>query len=241
MIFNTPKAQVDSVSILDAIMREVHKITKPMGFRKYGRTLHRFVSEDISQVINFQLGRAHLGETHLLTVNIAIGVPECTAYLAVKEATIPKYRKEYECNIRSTLGETEGKKVSVYDLRKNTEPIIQDILRQLQNTVLPAFEVLNSRESILAHRRDYPHLDRLNDHLILREEAMIHRHLGDPETAQTKYSAYIHNMIHDTPRRGVNLGTRQCWIQAALKIAKESDISISPEILDEAQHFLSLS
>lgn len=237
MIFDNPRPQVDSVSILNTIMGDVHKITKPLGFRKYGRTLHRFVSEDISQVINFQLGQAYLGETHLLTVNIAIGVPECNIY-----PTEPKkYYKEYECNIRSCLGEAEGKKTAVYDLRRPVEPITTDILRQLLYTVLPAFEVLNSREAILAHRREYPNFDRLNDHLILREEAIIYRHLGDSEHATRKYDEYLHNMIHAAPRRGVTLGTRQGWLQAALEIAAKKNIQISPEILAEAQHFLALT
>ena len=237
MIFDNPKPLVDSTSILNGIQREVHKVLKPLGFAKHGRTEHRFVSGDISQVINFQLGQAYLGETHLLTVNVAIGVPECNVYPIEPK----KYYKEYECNIRSSLGETEGKKTAVYDLRRNIEPITQDILRQLQNTVLPAFDVLNSREAILAHRRDYPHLDRMNRHLILREEAMIHRHMGDSECATRKYDAYLHSMINAAPRRGVKLGTRQGWLQAALEIAGKKDIRISPEILEEAQSFLALA
>ena len=38
---------------IDYIESEVYKRIKPLGFRKHGRTLHRFVSGDISQVISF--------------------------------------------------------------------------------------------------------------------------------------------------------------------------------------------
>ena len=51
---------LDTTKVLDAIEKAVHTVVKPYGFRKHGRTLHRFVSGDISQVINFQLGQAYL-------------------------------------------------------------------------------------------------------------------------------------------------------------------------------------
>lgn len=38
---------------LDYIENTVYLQMKPLGFRKHGRVLHRFVSEDISQVIQF--------------------------------------------------------------------------------------------------------------------------------------------------------------------------------------------
>lgn len=239
MIFDNPKPLVDSTPIVNEIQKEVHKLLKPLGFRKFGRTEHRYVDGDISQVVNFQLGQAYLGETHLLMVNIAIRVPECM-YCMLGQP-MKKYYKEYECNIRSELGAVEGKKESVYDLRKNVESIIADILRQLSDTVLPAFTVLNSREAILAHRREYRRFDLLNDHLILREEAMMLRHMGDPDGATAKYDAYLQDMIHEKPRRGVPLGTRQGWLSAALKIAERSDISVSPDVLEECKEFLKMT
>ena len=44
---------LDAGSVLNIIEKSVFDNLKPHGFRKHGRTLHRFVSEDISQVINF--------------------------------------------------------------------------------------------------------------------------------------------------------------------------------------------
>lgn len=241
MIFDNPKPLVDSTPIVNEIQKEVHKLLKPLGFRKFGRTEHRFVDGDVSQVVNFQLGQAYLGNSHLLTVNIAIGVPECMDHLMDRQSETKKYYKEYECNIRSELGSVEGKKNPVYDLRKPIESIITDILRQLSDTVLPAFAILNSREAILSHRREYPMLDSMNRHLILREEAMMLRHMGDHAGATAKYDAYLLDMLHEKPRRGVKLGTRQGWLSAALKLAERSDISISPDILEECKVFLELT
>ena len=238
MIFDNPKPLVDSTSILNGIQREVHKVLKPLGFAKHGRTEHRFVSGDISQVINFQLGQAYLGETHLLHVNIGIRVPECMEYRLEIIPDKKKYYPEHECNLRSRLGEVEGKKESVYDLRKPAEPIIADILRQINDFVLPAFAVLNSREAILAHRREYPNLDRHFAHLILREEAIMLKAMGHLDAASEKFGAFLHDSIHEKPRRGVKLGTRQGWLQASLRIAEKVRIPISSDIMAEAQEFL---
>lgn len=169
--------------VLDEIVNAVYEELKPLGFRKYGQTLHRFVSGDISQVINFQLGEARRGENHLLYVNVGIRVPECEARSFAAELEQKKYYHEYECNIRSRLGTVEGREEACYDLRKSAEDIQDDILRQITEVVLPAFDVLNSRDGILLHRREFPDFDTLNDHLILLEEAMIHGRLEDREKA----------------------------------------------------------
>lgn len=183
---------LDTEKVLDIIEKAVYAVVKPYGFRKHGRTLHRFVSCDISQVINFQLGQAHHGETHLLRVNVGIRVPECMTRSFIPEKTTKKYYHEYECNIRSHLGIVEGKKESCYDLRQSSDEIISDIIRQVQEYVIPVFETLNSRDSILSRRRDYPQFDLLNHHLILLEEAMIYGRCGEIAKATDTFRRYYH-------------------------------------------------
>lgn len=46
--------ETNTTQIVDDIEAAVYAHIRPYGFRKYGRTLHRFVSGDISQVIHFQ-------------------------------------------------------------------------------------------------------------------------------------------------------------------------------------------
>ena len=182
----------DPAKVLDGIEAAVYVLVKPYGFQKHGRTLHRFVSGDISQIILFQLGQAYRGETHLLVVNVGIRVPECVNRQFCAEANPRKYYHEYDCNIRSRLGEIEGKEVSCYDLRQPVSPIAGDILRQIETLVIPTFEILNSREAILAKRRDYPLFDSLNRHLILLEEAMIYGRQRDLEKARETFCLYYH-------------------------------------------------
>ena len=182
--------KVNTSKILDNIEKAVYMEIKPYGFQKHGRTLHRFVSEDISQLINFQVGQAYRGETHLLFVNVGIRVPECALRSFEREETPRPYYHNYDCNMRSWLGTVEGRKESCYDLRKPAEPIIADILRQIRETVIPVFDKLNSRDAILEKRRDYPQFDVLNRHLILLEEAMIYGRRGEREKAAEVFQQY---------------------------------------------------
>ena len=183
---------LDTSAVLNRIEKAVYAVVKPYDFKKHGRTFHRFVSEDISQVISFQLGQTYRGETHLLWVNIGIRVPECMTRRFTPEESAKRYYHEYECNIRSRLGEIEGKNASCYDLRNSTDKIIEDIVRQIQTLVIPIFEALNSRDAILSRRREYPLFDLLNNHLILLEEAMIHGRYGDIAKAAELFNLYYH-------------------------------------------------
>ena len=106
-----------------------------------------------------------------------------------------KYYHEHECNIRSRLGEIDGGKVKVFDLRGDADEITAEIAREVETKVLPAFNVLNSRDAILLHRRDYPRFDTLNDHLILLEEAMIYGRRGQTDRAKALFERYYQGVL----------------------------------------------
>ena len=46
--FLKKKTEINTTQIVDEIEAAVYEHIKPYGFKKHGRTLHRFVSEDIS-------------------------------------------------------------------------------------------------------------------------------------------------------------------------------------------------
>jgi hypothetical protein len=192
--------KIDVKSCIDRIENEIYQILKPLGFRKHGRTLHRFVSGDISQVVGFQCGESYREETHLMWVRIGIRVPE--SYEWTFEPQKPKkFYHEYECNMRSTLGLTDQQELAVranggcipdgttYDLRNDLDEIIEDISRKIKQDVIPALGVLSSREAILAHRRDYPRYDTF-DRQILLEEAMIYGRNHNIDKAKELFEAY---------------------------------------------------
>ena len=166
--------EINTTQIVDEIESAVYAHVKPYGFKKYGRTLHRFVSGDISQVIYFQNGMPAHGMGGLLCVNVGIRIPECSDRVFQPKAEKKKYYHDYDCTIRSRLGTVSGKQKTWYDLRGKTDRITKNIMDEIDQHVLPAFEVLSSREAILQHRREYPLLDNMSSRLIALEECMIY-------------------------------------------------------------------
>ena len=81
--------------------------------------------------------------------------------------------------------------------RKKADKIIKSILDEIDQYVLPAYEVLSSREAILAHRKDYPLLDNLGHRLILLEECMIYGHLGNVEKAKQLFQEYYQSAVDE--------------------------------------------
>ena len=178
--------QLDTKCIVDEIEKAVYAEMKPLGFKKHGRTLHRFVDGDISQVINFQTGCPPKGIYDVLWVRIGIRVPECELRSFEPETDLKKYYPEHCCNMRSCLREIEGKKEDYYDLHDSIQEITNDVLRQIKEYVIPAFNVLNSRFAILENCRSYPHLG----HLILLEEAMLWGRMGNLQKAEEAFNQY---------------------------------------------------
>ncbi len=194
--FSKKKSEINTTQTVDEIESAVYAHIKPYGFKKHGRTLHRFVSGDISQVIHFQSGMPARGMGGLLCVNLGIRIPECSERAFQVKNEKKKYYHEYECTIRSRLGIVSGKNETWYNLRKNTAKITDSIISETDKYVLPAYEVLNSREAILAHRKDYPLLDNMSS-LILLEECMIYGHLGNIEKAKEFFELYYQSAVNE--------------------------------------------
>ncbi len=181
---------------IDRIEAATYKVLKPFGFSKHGRTLHRFVEGDISQVVNFQCGQAYLEMTHLMWVNLGIRVPECFEREFSPSRPLKAFYHEYECNIRARIGEQGGGNARTFNLKEeDPDAMAAAITEVLLGQVLPVYDILSSRVAILAHRHEYPHFDRLDHHLILLEEAMIYGHLGDLDKARTAFDAYYRDCL----------------------------------------------
>lgn len=187
--FQKKPPQIHAPAVLDQIEAAVYAHLKPLGFRKHGRTLHRLVSGDISQVVNFQY------HYYSFCVNVGIRVPECEERTFTPPINGKKYYHEYNCNIRSRLGTVSGHRETWYDLTKDPEKLAAHICRELDAYVLPAFEALHSRDQILNQRRNYPRLDNMLNHLIALDEAFIYGCRGDMETAAARFDAYYQQAL----------------------------------------------
>lgn len=186
------EVKINTTEIVDEIESAVYAHVKPYGFSKYGRTLHRFVSCDISQVIHFQSGVR--GMEGLLCVNVGIRIPECSERI-FHAPNEKKYYHEHECTIRSRLGNARRKNDTWYDLSKPSDKTIKNIIEEIDRIILPAFEVLNSREAILARRKDFPWLYAYGAELL--DKCMIYGHLGDLEKAKELFELYYRSAVDE--------------------------------------------
>ena len=187
--------KLTSTESVDIIEKTVYDHLKPFGFRKHGRTLHRFVDDDLSQVVNFQNSAPSKGVYDILWVNLGIRVPECVERTFIITEPLKKYYHEYECNIRTRLGSLVDGKDSFYDLRKNPNKIAADIIKRLDKYVMPVFEALSNRDAILERRTEFARFDQLNNHLILLEEAMIIGRRGDLAQAAHLFNSYYQKAL----------------------------------------------
>lgn len=186
IFFGKKYSATEAVDIIEGI---VFQSLRKEGFRKHGRTLHRFVDGDLSQVIHFQSGLPTMGMGGQMCVNLGIRVPESAERSFTVSEPPKKYYHEYECNIRCRLSElTDGRDIW-YDLSNNPEKTGRDILQKLEAYALPIFDTLNSRDAILAHRAEYPAFDNFRS-LIRLEEAMIYGHRGELSRAGELFREY---------------------------------------------------
>ncbi len=194
-IFKTNK--LTSTESVDIIEKIVYEYLKPLGFRKHGRTLHRFVDGDISQVVNFQNGCPQKGIYNILWINLGIRVPESAERKFTITEPLKTYYPEYRCNIRTRLGLLVDLRDTSYNLKKDPYKIGNDIVKRIEKYVMPIFNTLNSRDAILKHRREYTHFDQMNNRLILLEEAMIFGRRGDIAKATRLFNAHYQNALAD--------------------------------------------
>ena len=196
-----------SVEAVNRIENAVFNFLKPMGFKKYGRTLHRFTDGDISQVINFQNGCPQKDVYNILWINIGIRVPECTERTFFISSQLKKYYREYDCNMQTRLGYIADGTDSYYDTNKNPAEISEDIIKKLRIHVIPVFEILSSRDNILKYRRNYPNFDSCNNEHILLDEAMIWGRKGDLKKAESLFNQYFQQEL-ETNLQLINLGKK---------------------------------
>lgn len=194
--------KLSSTESVDIIEKIVYEYLKPLGFRKFGRTLHRFVDGDISQVVNFQNGCPSKGMYDILWVNLGIRVPECAERKFSITEPLKKYYHEYECNIRTCLGFLVDGKDTFYDLKKDPYKIGNDIVDRLKKYVVPVFDVLNSRDAILEHRSEYSYFDQMNNHLILLDEAMIMGRNDNISESTRLFNEYYQNALKECSNKG---------------------------------------
>lgn len=183
------RKKINATEVVDEIQKIVgEKILKPAGFKKFGRTYNRVVDGDIVQVINFQNGCPAKGVTGVLWINIGIRVPEREERKFIIEKPLKRYYKEYECDIRTTLGEV-SKGTMEYNLRKEPQKIAADIIEKIQKYVFPMFDALDTRDKIIENEEKYDYCT-MFAHLKDLHNVMIYGRRGEMEKATQLFKKY---------------------------------------------------
>ena len=172
------RKKVNTTQVVNEVENIVYAWCKPFGFQKHGRTLHRFVDRDLSQVINFQNGCPEKQVYGILWINIGIRVPECAHFPGEHKA----YYKEYDCNIRCRLDEYIEGEEKPYRLSDDPERIAADIIMKLEKSIMPVFDILSTRQSIIENLRNYPDFNALRNHLVERDISTIINYLNQIES-----------------------------------------------------------
>lgn len=60
-----------------------------------------------------------------------------------------------------------------YNLKSNPQSIANDIIRKLDQVILPVFDALSSRESIIENLKAYPEFNSFRNHLVDGDIALI--------------------------------------------------------------------
>lgn len=188
--------KLSPVQTVDEIEKQVFEFLKPYGFKKFGRTLGRFVEGDIFQLVNFQIftpetinlqtGERKKDKTQRVVVNLGIRVPEC-AERSFKPEKEKKYYHDYECNIRSTLADT-------YSLKKSPLKTADRIIDALKDSVISDFDTLCSRQAILDNKEKRNDFDEMGSAVL--DEVMIYGRMGKTEKAATLFNEYYCTVTH---------------------------------------------
>ncbi len=153
------------VEAIDQIQNALAPLLKEQAFKKKGRTYNKKINNDVTNVINFQMGQYQIGPLSPLpelrddkygqfTVNLGVYLPAITEL----ERTAAKQNivQEYDCQIRQRLSALahEGRDIW-WDLHANPEAIANEIRNFLNLYGFPFFGRFSNYQKIISHFKQH--------------------------------------------------------------------------------------
>jgi hypothetical protein len=156
------KAKTPAAEAMDEIEAALRPLMKAEGWKCRARTCNRLTEDGLTQVVNFQMGRADPPGTFSIpffreklygrfTVNVGVYVPEvgkCLAHLGGGT-----WIQESQCSIRARIGEASGKP-DLWWLARAESTVIDDVRHHLERYGFPFVDRFATRDKILAQWRD---------------------------------------------------------------------------------------
>lgn len=148
---------------VDEIQIALRPLMKTRGFRTRGRTFNRLTDDDLTLVVNLQMGPFDPPGTiyipglrenlhGLFTVNLGVYVPEVSRLHGGGEAR--SWVQDYHCCVRARLGEAMGEEGDIWWHARADEAVVDDVRRVLEVEGFAFLDRFSTRDRILAEWRD---------------------------------------------------------------------------------------
>ncbi len=155
----------DHARAVDGIQHALRPFLREHGFTSRGRTFNRRTEDGLTQVVNFQMGRADFRSTTStfflwllgsmqgrFTINLGVYVPEVARYHGTGE--IDSWIQESHCCVRARLSEVSGGKQDIWWKARADEAVLHEVRHRLERDGLPFLARYATRDRILAELRD---------------------------------------------------------------------------------------
>jgi len=182
------RTKSEFVAAMDAIQADVHRLLKPLGFNRKGRSHNRRTSGGLTHVVTFQMGQYPIGDYVIpglresyygrFTVNLGVLLP-CIRELE-DQRPAPAFAHEYHCTIRDRLAFGEDR---WFDIGTDTAGLGAQVVGLLDRIGLGFFDPFQSYEDVLVYYDAHGDLPFQNEGRATLEAALVAHHLHDASRA----------------------------------------------------------
>lgn len=148
----------DPAKTLDELQAKLRPALKECGFRARGRAFNRMTSDELTEVVQLQMGRFDPpGTTYVpglrenlygkFTVNLGVFVPEVAEQYG--GGASKSFVQEYHCCIRTRMPLLGPEHRDVWWDVRTDEALAQELLQRITRDAIPFFRNFETRDAIL--------------------------------------------------------------------------------------------
>jgi hypothetical protein len=198
------------VQAMEAVVATTAPVMKKSGFRKRRHAFNRSREDGVVAVLNFQMGSSEPPGSYEIpghkdnlygkfTVNLGIAFEEMWKIdISSASKPFPPFVNEYECHLRSRLGELTRTGADVWwPLRGAVDRIAREVAGLIEGFAIPWLERFDTRRAVLTAWERQERISR--EGRLALVVAMIYLHEGQVENAQRTFIEYWrtpHNAHH---------------------------------------------
>ena len=189
----------DFKTLLDEVEKKVFDTLKPIGFRKKGRTFNRETEKGIFQVINFQSGQNPVEKNYeepgqrenvdgKFIVNLGVCIDSLYKFQHPNENKT--FYKEYECHIRTRLGNLTKGQDYWWTVNNGTNDIANEINEGIASAGLDWFAGVDTKSKIIRNFGNTPYASEPRAKL----DVALLVWFDDKEKGSGLFNEYLHSI-----------------------------------------------